>query len=40
MTFESSAFLNLGYTHYKDLGPGEICFITADECKTVKEAGE
>ena len=23
-TFESSAFLNLGYHHYRDLGPGEI----------------
>ena len=27
-TFESSAFLNLGYHHYRDLGPGEIVFIT------------
>ena len=27
VTFESSAFLNLGYHHYKDLGPGEIGFI-------------
>ena len=29
-TFESSAFLNLGYHHVKDLGPAEIAFITAD----------
>lgn len=28
ITFESSAFLNLGYHHYRDLGPGEIDFIT------------
>lgn len=28
VTFESSAFLNLGYTHYKDMGPAEIDFIT------------
>ena len=27
VTFESSAFLNLGYHHYKDLGSGEIGFI-------------
>lgn len=27
VTFESSAFLNLGYHHYKDLGPGEIAYI-------------
>lgn len=27
-TFESSAFLNLGYHHYRDLGPGEIIFMT------------
>ena len=27
VTFESSAFLNLGYHYYKDLGPGEIGFI-------------
>ena len=32
VTFESSAFLNLGYQHVKDLGPGEIAYITADEC--------
>ncbi len=30
VTFESSAFLNLGYRHEKDLGPGEIVFMTAD----------
>lgn len=27
-TFESSAFLNLGYHHYRDLGPGEIVLMT------------
>ncbi len=27
-TFESSAFLNLGYTHYRDLGPSEIVLMT------------
>ncbi|NBK96862.1 MAG: amidophosphoribosyltransferase [Erysipelotrichia bacterium] len=28
VTFESSAFLNLGYHHYRDLGPGEIIYMT------------
>ena len=32
-TFESSAFLNLGYHHVKDLGPGEIVFMTHDQLK-------
>lgn len=32
-TFESSAFLNLGYQHVKDLGPGEIVFMTHDQLK-------
>ena len=30
VTFESSAFLNLGYHHYCDLGPGEIVYMTPD----------
>ncbi len=32
--FESFSYLNLGYTHYKELGPCEIDFITAEgvEC--------
>ena len=33
LTFESSAFLNLGYHHERDLGPGEIVFITHDYIK-------
>ena len=40
VTFESSAYLNLGYHYVKDLGPGEIVKVTADECVTVKEAGK
>ena len=40
MTFESSAFLNLGYTHYCDLGPGEIVFITPDHFTRVQEPGK
>ena len=40
MTFESSAFLNLGYTHDRDLGPGEIVFITPDGITQCKAPGE
>lgn len=38
--FESSSFLNLGYQHVRDLGPGEIVFITPDEVKVIQEPGE
>lgn len=37
VTFENSAFLNLGYKHFRDLGPGEIVEITAEEVKNIKE---
>lgn len=37
---ESFAFINIGYTSYKELGPGEVVFITADEVKTVAEPQE
>lgn len=40
VTFESSAFLNLGYQHYKDLGPAEIDFITPEWVEVVKEPEE
>ena len=30
VSFESFAYLNLGYEHAKELGPGEIDFITSD----------
>lgn len=33
--FESFSYLNLGYTPVKELGPGEIVFITPDGCETV-----
>ncbi len=35
-TFESSAFLNLGYHHYRDLGHGEIDFITPEWVEVIK----
>lgn len=39
-TFESSAFLNLGYHHYKDMGPGEIDFITPTHVEVCVPARE
>lgn len=38
--FESFAYLNLGYEHYKELGPGEIVYFTADHCETLVEPGD
>ncbi len=38
-SFESFAFLNLGYKHYRELGAGEIVVITADEVKTLIAPG-
>lgn len=34
-SFESFAFLNLGYTSVRELGPGEIAVITPDSMKTL-----
>ena len=39
-SFESFAYLNLGYQDYKELGPGEIVYITPESVETVKEPGE
>lgn len=38
--FESSSFLNLGYHHDRDLGPGEIAFITPNEVIQMKAPGD
>ncbi len=40
VTFESSAYLNLGYHYLKDLGPGEIVKVTDDRCETLKQPGK
>ena len=40
VSFESFAYGKLGYADYKELGPGEIDLITADECKVIKAPGE
>lgn len=39
-SFESFAFQKLGYTTYRELLPGEIVKITADECKTLYDGRE
>ncbi len=39
-TFESFAYLNLGYTDYKELGPGEVVIMTPEEVRTVCTAGK
>lgn len=39
-SFESFAYINLGYTDYKELGPGEIVYITPESVKTVGEPGK
>lgn len=39
-TFESFAYLNLGYTDYKELGPGEVVVITEDDVKTLVTPGD
>lgn len=39
VTFESFAYLNLGYEDYKELGPGEIVAVTPDEVRTLVQPG-
>lgn len=39
-SFESFAYLNLGYTDYKELGPGEVVVMTADGAKTLIAPGK
>ncbi len=40
VSFESHAYINLGYEDYKELGPGEIVFVTADGVKTLVSPGK
>lgn len=37
VSFESHAYINLGYTDYRELGPSEIAFVTPDGVKTLRE---
>lgn len=39
VSFESFAYINLGYSDYKELGPAEIVSITPDGVKTLAEPG-
>lgn len=39
-SFESFAYLNLGYEDYKELGPGEIDIVTADGVQTLVAPGK
>ena len=40
VSFESFAYLNLGYTQAKELGPGEIAIITPEGIKTLVAPGK
>lgn len=39
-SFESFAYLNLGYDHYKDLGPAEIVYMTPESVETLSAPKE
>lgn len=39
-SFESHAYLNLGYTLYKELGPGEIVFMDSEKIETLAPAND
>ncbi len=39
-SFESFAYLNLGYSDYRELGPGEVVVMTADGVKTLIGPGD
>lgn len=40
ISFENFAYFNLGYSDYKELGPGEIVFVTPDGVEQVAAPGE
>lgn len=40
VSFESFAYINLGFSDYKELGPAEIVHITVDSVETVSPPGE
>lgn len=40
VSFESHAYINLGYTDYKELGPSEIAYITPEEIETLRAPRE
>ncbi|HJA11368.1 MAG TPA: amidophosphoribosyltransferase [Candidatus Mediterraneibacter merdipullorum] len=40
VSFENFAYLNLGYSHDRELGPGEIVYITPESVETRVQPGE
>ena len=40
VSFESFAYVNVGYEDYKELGPGEIVRVTAEGVETLKKPGD
>ncbi len=40
VSFESFAYLNLGYTEERELGPGEIAIVTAEGVQTLVQPGK
>ncbi|MCR5789335.1 MAG: amidophosphoribosyltransferase [Lachnospiraceae bacterium] len=39
VSFESFAYINIGYSDHKELGPGEIVYVTAEGCEVKRPAG-
>ena len=40
LSFESHAYINLGYQDYKELGPGEIVYVTPESVETLAAPGK
>lgn len=40
VSFESHAYINLGFKDYKELGPGEVDFVSAENVEVMKEPGD
>nr|WP_294490761.1 amidophosphoribosyltransferase [uncultured Mediterraneibacter sp.] len=40
VSFENFAYLNLGYSHDRELGPGEIAYITPESVETLVKPGD
>lgn len=40
VTFETSAYMNLGYVHEKDLGPGEIVLMKSDSYSVLRKPND
>ncbi|MCR5400486.1 MAG: amidophosphoribosyltransferase [Treponema sp.] len=40
LSFESHAYINLGYKDYKELGPGEIVFVTPEKVEVLQKPGK